>query len=515
MSQPFRAEEADHLFGWCYISIMNSTRRTIAKNVSSLMAAQIITWVLALALTVFQPRYLGAANVGKLQLASSIWGVMTLMIVFGTDILLTKEIARAPEKTGELVGTSNILRMILFGVSFIVVSIYVRMVGYPPETIRVIFLVGVSVLIVAVAGSYLAALQGLERMEYYSISDVLSKGVMTVVTIILLLMGYRVFMVATVMIFGSLIGLVVQFFAVRKYQSLKFQFDRSKAVWMLKTAFPYLLVSGFLTIYTQLDVIILSLLLNEESIGYYGVANRLFGTFLFVPTVFITALFPVLSRMYSTGSDNMGKLFQKSFEFLFLLSVPIGLGVFAVSKPVIDVLYGVQFVKSAPILAILGIVLIFTFQNTLLGRYFISIDQQNRWTVVMAVATVVTIPLDIMLIPICERVFGNGALGGGLSFLITEAGMMIAGLIMLPREMLKTQSVSFAFRTLLAGILMSLVAWQLRNTFLLFPIAAGGLVYVFMLLILRVIPKEDWELVRMLVQSVLLRFRKPKSELKA
>src|SRR5262249_21709501 len=158
-----------------------------------------------------------------------------------------------------------------------------------------------------IAGSYQAALQGLERMEYYSLSDVLSKAVTTIATIFLLLMGYGVVMVATIMILGGLIGWGVQHYAVRRFQPLRFHFKWPGAVWMLKAGFPYLLISGFLAIYTQIDVIILSLILDEKSIGWYGAASRLFGTLMFVPTVFITAIFPVLSRLYVSGSGNAKK----------------------------------------------------------------------------------------------------------------------------------------------------------------------------------------------------------------
>ncbi|MCB9135440.1 MAG: flippase [Anaerolineales bacterium] len=492
---------------------MENTRHTIVKNISSLMAAQIITWALALILTVFLPRYLGAANVGKLQLGNSIWGIMTLFITFGMDILLTKEIARTPEKTSELIGTSTIVRLTFFCISFGIVSIYVRVVNYPVETIQVINIVGISMFINALSGSFLSALQGLERMEYYSLSDVISKAVATVLTIILLIMGYSVIMVAYMMLTGSLVAIAIQIFAVQKFQKLKFTFSQPKTVWMLKNAFPYLLVAGFLTIYTQLDVIILSLLVNEESIGWYSAASRLFGTLLFIPTVFITAIFPVLSRMYSDGSSNLHKLFQKSFDLLLLLSIPIGLGVFVIAQPVVLLLYGDGFRNSGPILALMGIVLIFTFLNTLFGRFFISIDQQNKWTAVMAVATIVTIPLDLVLVPWCDNQFGNGAIGGSLSFLITECGMLVAGLIMLPKNILSKNNIWYVLRTILAGGTMAGVAWQLRDKFLLIPVAAGGLVYLVMVLLLRLIPHEDWALLQSVGQNILGKFRKKKNEI--
>jgi O-antigen/teichoic acid export membrane protein len=477
------------------------------------MAAQAITWTLALTLTVFLPRYLGAANVGKLHLASSIWGIMTIMIRFGTDILLIKEIARAPEKTAELIGTSNVVRTVFFFISLGVVILYVDSTGYPPETHWIIYIVGIAIFFTELAGSYQAALQGLERMEYYSLSDVLSKAVTTILTIVLLLSGYKVIMVASVMILGALVGWGVQYYAVRRFQPLNFRFSLDKAAWLLKAGLPYLMVSGFLVLYTQLDVIILSLILNEESIGWYGTANRLFGTLLFVPTVFITAVFPVLSRLYSDESSNLKTLLQKSFDLLFLLSIPIGFGVFVTAPNLVVLLYGEEFTNSGPILALMGIALIFMYQNILLGRYIISIDRQNVWTVIMAVATVLTVPLDLILIPWCNLQFGNGALGGAISFVITEAGMLFVGLLFLPRGTLGRKNVGLALRVIFAGLVMVATTWALRFEFILIPIGVGGVTYVAMILLLRVIPKEDWVLIRSILQNLLVRFRKPPTKI--
>ena len=65
----------------------------VVKNASILMATQLITWALSLLLVVFLPRYLGAAAVGQFAIAGSIWAIMGMLVGFGMDTLLMKEIA--------------------------------------------------------------------------------------------------------------------------------------------------------------------------------------------------------------------------------------------------------------------------------------------------------------------------------------------------------------------------------------------------------------------------------------
>jgi O-antigen/teichoic acid export membrane protein len=489
--------------------------RTIAKNATVMMISQLVTWGLTILLTIFLPRYLGAAALGQFHLANSIWAILAIAVTFGMDILLTKEIARDSSKTGRLFGTTVILRLLLYAVALALLAGYLRLAGYPADTVAVIYIIGIGNLIWQFIGACQAVLQGLERMEYISLGLIVGKLFNTVASIILLLMGYGVLVIAAVTIGSALLNLVIQLFSMRRLHSGQYhwhvtdllRFDRQLAASMLRASLPYLFSGIFLVVYMQIDVVIISLLVNEETVGWYGAADHLFGTFLFIPAVFMKAVFPALSRLYTNDPDALPRLMQRSFNLLLLLSVPIGLGLLVLANPIVLLLFGRDFAGSGPVLAIFGLVLILTYQNILLGKFLISIDRQNAWTAVMAIATVATLPLDLILIPWCVRTFGNGAMGGAIAFVVTEGAMLIAGLWLLPAGSLGRSTASLASRVLVAGLLMAAVAYWLRDTFLPIPIIAGALVYTVATFLLRAIPREDLEMALNLSQSALRRFR--------
>lgn len=489
--------------------------RTIAKNASVMMVSQLVTWGLTIALTIFLPRYLGAAALGQFHLANSIWAILAIAVTFGMDILLTKEIARDSSKTGRLFGTTVVLRLLLYALALALLALYLRLAGYPADTVAVIYIIGIGNLIWQFIGACQAVLQGLERMEYISLGLIVGKLFNTIVSIVLLVLGYGVLAIAAVTIGAALINLVIQLVSMRRLRSETYQwrtadmlrFDRQLAAWMLRASLPYLMSGIFLVVYMQIDIVIISLLVNEKTVGWYGAADNLFGTFLFIPAVFMKAVFPALSRLYTNDPEALPRLMQRSFNLLLLLSVPIGLGLLVLADPIVLLLFGHDFAGSGPVLAIFGIVLILTYQNILLGKFLISIDRQNAWTVVMAVATVATLPLDLILIPWSTRAFDNGAIGGALAFVITEGAMLLAGLWLLPAGSLGRTTAALAGRVLVAGVLMAAVAWWLRDTFLPIPIMAGALVYATLAFLLRAIPREDLEMVFSLGQGVLRRVR--------
>jgi O-antigen/teichoic acid export membrane protein len=486
---------------------MNSTGKTIAKNAGMMMASQIITWSLSFLTMIFIPRVLGAEAIGQVQLAGSIWAIVGIVANFGMSLLLTKEVARDNAKAGELFGTIVVLRVLLTLLGFGAVALYAYWAGYNLQTVQVIYVTGISSVLVQMSDSCRAVLQGLERMEYISLAAIVAKVFLTTVSLTLLFMGYGILTMVAILVISELVSLIIQAFSLRRIQPFRFRFSWVTARWVLKNGSSYFLVSAFLVIYTQVDIVIISLLVNERAIGWYAASDTLFTSLMFIPSIFIASVFPALTRMHANASNSLRLLTRKSFDLLMLLSVPIGLGLLSIATPLVVLLFGPEFAPSGQILAVMGIVLIFTYQNTLLGNFLISADRQNAWTIVMAVATFLTVPLDLVFVPWCQSVYGNGAIGGALAFVVTELGMMITGLFLLPKGFLTWKNGWTTLRTLIAGLGMVGAVWFVKDSFIAIPVVVGAVTYAILILILRVVPREDWQLLGHLGQSLLDKIR--------
>jgi O-antigen/teichoic acid export membrane protein len=277
---------------------------------------------------------------------------------------------------------------------------------------------------------------------------------------------------------------------------------------VLLSSLPYFLVSIGLVLYQQVDTVIISWLVDEKTIGWYSVAIRLYGTLFFIPNVFVIALFPALTRAYSADPTTFRKLAQKSLNLLVLMSVPIGLGILVIADHLVILLFGPAFAKSGLILAILGMILPLSYLNTLVGYLLIAMDRQKAWAPVLLIATVITIPLDLILIPWTAKAFANGALGGAFSFACTEFGMILIGFSLLPKDTFSSENAKVAAKVLLAGGVMVAAAWTVREAFILIPVVVGAVTYIAMIFLLRAIPKEDLDFFFDLGSSVFQRLRR-------
>jgi hypothetical protein len=117
------------------------------------------------------------------------------------------------------------------------------------------------------------------------------------------------------------------------------------------------------------------------------------------------------------------------------------------------------------------------------------------------------------LVPWCQNAFGNGAIGGALSFLVTEAGMVVAGIVLIPRGVLGWKNAWVAARASLAGLIMFVAVMLVRDAFLAIPLIIGVVVYSGAILLMRVVPREDWALLKEFIQFGLDKIRRGKPQI--
>ena len=129
-------------------------------------------------------------------------------------------------------------------------------------------------------------------------------------------------------------------------------------------------------------------------------------------------------------------------------------------------------------LAVLGIALILMHLTIVLGRFAMAIDRQGLWIRLMVVATALSIALDVVLVPLTDRRYGNGAIGGALAYVVTEGLLLAVGVRTLAPGLLDAELVRKLGKALLAGLAMVAAVWPLRDQFVAVPVLAGGAVYV-------------------------------------
>ncbi|MFT5193112.1 MAG: O-antigen/teichoic acid export membrane protein [Cellvibrionaceae bacterium] len=488
-----------------------SNIKRLVRNLTYLMGSQLATWAMAVISIAIIPRYLGSANFGELSLAGSIWIIASVFTIFGLSTHLTKTIARNSNKVSTFYGTALTNIVFNFLLTFGAVMLYSWLSGYSATQMQIIVIIGIGSFSVTVGSLTSSTLVGLEKMDVMSSIETLNKAIYTIASITTILLGGNLFQFVIVGVIANVIATILMIIGLYRVQPFTVHYDFTLSRELYKAGAPYFLTIIFAMLYKEFDMVIMSWLLPDSNqLGWYTAADRLFGTMMFVPGVLITALFPLLSRLHGEKSGSLSAYLSKSFNLLFLISIPIGLGVSAIAEPIILLFYGEGFIEAAQILKVLGFVLILTYQTTLLGNFLISIDKQRIWTITMAIATLATIPLDLVLVPYANT-FGVAGVGGALAYVFTEGGMMIAGLYFLPREAITKTNLILALKAIVAGAVMYMAVIWLNRYGLVWSVISGVIIYPTLILLFKTISAEDTELLKSLAAPITNRLSRSKN----
>jgi O-antigen/teichoic acid export membrane protein len=266
------------------------------------------------------------------------------------------------------------------------------------------------------------------------------------------------------------------------------------ARWILRGGLPYFASALLLVGYNQVDVVILSLLGSEAELGWYSAAIQFLSALCIVPALAGAVVLPTLARTYVEAPKDLPALMGRVLSLMVVVAIPISLGTVALADSTVYLLYGSSFAPSGPVLALVGVIVALTYQNTLAGYCLIAMDRQSRVTLLLAAALLATIPLDLIAIPWSHRAFGNGGIGAAITYIITETGVLVALMHALPPGTLGRTTLLRCLRAITAGAVMAAVIWPVRHVFLIVPIGLGAAVYVGLARGLRLLTPEDWRL---------------------
>ena len=241
-------------------------------------------------------------------------------------------------------------------------------------------------------------------------------------------------------------------------------------------------------IYLVLDKTMIGLMTDSShENGYYDQAMKIAKIALTVVTSVSTVMIPRVAYYYEQKlADKIEELMYKAFNLVWLLGIPMCLGLIAVAPNFVPWFFGDGYDKVVGLLQIFSFLILAIGVNTLTGGvYMIATKKQSHYTYTVIIGATVNFVINMLLI---SKFKSNGA---AIASVIAEATIAISQLILL-RKNLSIKKICMISRNYLvaAGIMFfiirkmgSYLSSSIIHTFLL--VAIGAMVYGLVLLIMR------------------------------
>ena len=246
------------------------------------------------------------------------------------------------------------MKIILVVITFGLIALTINLLGYPEQTIEVVYLVALSIIFSAFSGMFYSIFQAYEKMEYQSVGQILSSALMLAGALFAISQGFSVVGFASIYFLVSAVVLGYAF-AVCAWKFVLPKLEVDLGFWKptMKEALPFGLTGTFITIYLWIDSVMLSLMKGDEVVGWYTAAYRIVLVFLFIPIAFNSAVFPLMSRFYVSSKDSLKFMFEKHFKYMLMIGLPICVGITLLADRIILLIFGAEYVPSVIVLQIL------------------------------------------------------------------------------------------------------------------------------------------------------------------
>ena len=464
-----------------------TTVKSIARNNLFLFSAQIISLVFGIFYFVYMAKYLGAKNLGILSFALSLTVIVGLIGDLGLSSLATREVSRNQALAPKYLGNILLLKILLALVTFGFVIIIINNFNYSEQTIKVVYIITISNSLTSISQIFNSIFQAFERFEFISISTALTSILMFAGVFFAIRQEFDLIAFALIYL---VVNAIILLYSVSIY-TWKFAIPSLKIDWpfwkqIVLESIPFWLNSVFVIIYFKIDMVMLSMMSGDAAVGWYSASYRLIDALAFVPAVFMSTLYPVFSRFYVTSRDSLEFVFKKSFKFLTVIAVPIGIGTTILAEKIILVIYGEQYFPSVPALQILIWASVMSFINYTPATYFTSTDRQRALMIFTFTGAILNIILNYLLIP---KFSFNGAA------VATVTAELVVGILMV-MNIHNIRNLSFIlsnviFKCLAAGSLMAMFLTFFLDFNLIPLILFAAVIYFIALYVIRGFEKED------------------------
>ena len=263
---------------------------------------------------------------------------------------------------------------------------------------------------------------------------------------------------------------------------------------IIKRALPFGFASVFGMIYFFIGSVMLSKIKGDVEVAVYSVAFNIALALLFIPTVYTNAIYPVLSRYYDQSKSELKLLYEKSFKYLYIIGLPISLGLFLLAERIILSLYGNKYSASIIALKIISLYFVIKFINFLLGIVLSSIGKQNKRMLGQGLTAGLNILLNLFLIPMI------GFVGAALSTFITEIFLFIVYYLFVSKSWYFYNFLKILSKPIIAVIVM-VIFIKFTSFGLIITILLSAIIYFILLLILRTFDKEDYGIIRRILKN--------------
>ena len=474
-----------------------NTPRRLIKNTVALSLTQVTRIVVNTALTLLVARRLGAEGLGKFAVITAYLQIFQVLSRMGAHRLVVREMARRPDESRSWFHFTVVNQVLGAGISTALMMLAVHLLHHPADTTQALKVATLSLFPYAITSASDAAFQAKEQMGFTALAQITSRGAQMIGSLWALQAGHDIVALAW-MIVGSQCLMAVIGSGITWGMGLwvGFRVDLRRAIVLFRQSLDFLIISISSIVFLRLDTLILSQMVGEKAVGVYNAAYMVVRVINFLSSSYSEAAYPVMSRLFVQARARFEMMLGKSLLLGVTATLLIALWVGIAAEFIIDLLYpGKDYTTSVSLLRMVSPYLIVFIWNALLSKGLMAGNLQ-RYSLI-----VTSVKLGVGVIYFSLLTTWLGVKGTALATVLAACTGSILNSYFFSR-VCALDLMTLVAKPLMVGIITLISLWVARGVAWPGLIAGGTLVYLSLLVVFRILSKEDLDLFWQIIRSL-------------
>lgn len=372
----------------------------VFKNTLYLTISQIANKILLFFFTVAVARYMQESGFGRYSLVVTIVGFFTLFTNYGLGPIAFRDVSKNHSAAVKYFNNILLLRVLLGFLSFLLLYITVRVLGYPYRIVLASCVFGITIFTTNIVDSVTSVLNAFEKMGQTAVISVSLNLFTLILGIIALRRGHGLLALVLASAVAGVMTLLMSFVFARR--TVRFDIAAIDAAFckvLIKNSTPLMFLGFLAMVYSRIDIVVLSKFTTDSDVGLYNAAYKLMETFMIVSNSIVLATFPNLSRHFHSSVENMKKLYVKILRVLAAAGTFFAILVFFFAARAVPAIMGTSYEGSVAVLKIVIWAVPLMYINMAMLYTLLAADLQSMGIWVVASAAFLNLGLNYIFIP--------------------------------------------------------------------------------------------------------------------
>lgn len=435
----------------------------------------------------YASRIMMADGIGQVNFFQSIISYISLFTCLGIPMYAIREVAKVrdnPEKMTRITVEILLLHAFLTLLGYMAVAVICLTVT--KTDIPLFLLLSATIFFTAIGCEWFY--QGIEDFKYVAIRGMVVKTISVILLFLLVKSKEDILWYGAYSVLGVLGGNIFNFVRLRKYlHKDMIEFRALHPFSHLKPAIHIFAFNAIVSIYLQLNNVLLGFMKDAEAVGYFTTATKILVITMSLSSSLGAVIMPRTSNLIAENKmDEFKVLIQKSYDFILALAMPLTVGLIFTSPSVILLLSGESFAPAILTSQIVALNILMVGISGVMGlQVLYPMGRINIVILCTFIGAVVNVVLNVLLIP----VYGHN--GTAVAYMLAEVAvtvsMFIVGRRYIPIQFFKKEHLHYVLGSVVMGGCLCLISLLHLNSIatLLLMIIVGVFVYAIILLCLR------------------------------